>query len=216
MMTNTSVVPKFGSTTASAPNFAPIRQYPLISGGSARSAARGSARGLRQRGDVEAPPVAPPRAPFRARRRVAAQIAHRRGVFGRLGALQAGAAEHRIDAMMLDIGPDAAPQQFQRRLASIVRGDAGAAELEKAFAGVARDQRGDVKLARAVKAEIRLCDILAQQPIGADDPRRAAAPPRAAVDDDQVVANPVELADVAANEPRGRIGEPPPSSKKTR
>ena len=70
-----------------------------------------------------------------------------------------------------------------------------------------RDQRGDVKLAGAVEPEIRLCDILAQQPIGADHPRTAAAPARAAVDHDQMVANPVERADVAANQLRGRVGE---------
>ena len=58
-------------------------------------------------------------------------------------------------------------------LAAIGGRDAGAAELEQPLAGMTRDERSDVEFAGAVEAEVRLRDVVAQQPIGADYRRRA-------------------------------------------
>src|SRR5665213_27111 len=77
-----------------------------------------------------------------------------------------------------------------------------------------RDQRGDVELTRAVEAEIRLRHILAQKPIGAHDLGRAARRRRRMVKDDQMVANPIEGAYVAPDQPRGLVGDRPSLFKK--
>ena len=124
---------------------------------------------------------------------------------GRIGSRKARAAEHRVDAVMQRIGPDAAPEQLQRALAAIALGDAGAAELEETLARMARDQRADIEFAGAVETEIRLGDLLPQQAIGADDRRPSVDRRHRAVDDDQVVADPVEAADVAPDQAGGRI-----------
>ena len=116
---------------------------------------------------------------------------------------EAGAADHHVYAMMQRVGPDAAPQQFQRALAAIAVGDAGAAEFEEAFVGVAGDQRIDGEFARAVEAEMGVRHALAQQAIGADHLRRAVQRRKRGIHDDEMIANPVEGADVAPDKPGG-------------
>ena len=49
-----------------------------------------------------------------------------------VGAFEAGAADHHVDAVHQHIGPDAVPEQLDRALVAVGLQDAGAAELEKA------------------------------------------------------------------------------------
>src|SRR5271163_4010719 len=69
------------------------------------------------------------------------------------------------------------------------------------------DQRSDLKLPGAVEAKIHLGDLLPQQAIGAHDHRQTVDPRKRIIDDDQMVANTVETADVAPDEPGGRVGD---------
>src|SRR5579883_152511 len=132
------------------------------------------------------------------------EIAERHGVGGGLAAVQAGAAEHRLDAVTAGVKPHAPPQQFQRRLVAVARRDARAAELQKSHAGMARQHRRDLEFRGAVEAEMRCRRVLAQQAVDADDLRLASSGPRV-VDGDEMVADPVERADVAPDQPGCRV-----------
>jgi hypothetical protein len=115
----------------------------------------------------------------------------------RVVAVERGAAEHMPDRVRLQIAGDAAPQQGDRRIVAVRRGDAAAPELEQLPAGGRlRDQRRQVVLPRRIKAVVHRRHDLAQQAIGADDVRPLAG--QAVVDDEQVVADRVIAVDVAA------------------
>ena len=91
-------------------------------------------------------------------------------------------------------------------LAAMGRRDARPPDLEKAHVRPPGDERFDVEFAGAVEAEIPLGHVLPQQAVDPDDAGRAVAISRGLVDHDQMVGHPIEAADVAANQPRGRIG----------
>src|SRR5271170_112543 len=104
---------------------------------------------------------------------------------------------------MARVDPDAAPQQFKRRSISIARRDARATEFEKALLGMAREHRGDIEFARAVKSEMGFGDLLSQQAVSADHLSFAR---RGAVEYDQMIAGPIEGTYVAPYHLRRRIG----------
>src|ERR1700677_1434669 len=87
----------------------------------------------------------------------------------RTGARQAGTAEHHIDVVVLDVGPETAPQKLDHPLRTIFRMNAGAAEFQKSLARVTGEQRRDIELALAVEAAMFRRDLAAQQPVGADN-----------------------------------------------
>ena len=97
------------------------------------------------------------------------------------------------------------PQQLDGALVAIGREHAGAAELEEAALGVARDQRVDVELAGGVEAGLAVGDLLAEQPIGADHRRRLAQPRCGMVDHEEVIAHRIEGVDVAPRQKRRGI-----------
>ncbi len=126
-----------------------------------------------------------------------------------IGAVEAGAAEHDVGAVLPQIARDAVPQQFDRALVAVGRQHAGAAELEELQIAVARDQRADVEFAGGVEAAILLRQRLAQQPIGADHRRSVGGLPVAGgmIEHQQVIADRVIGIDVAAREQPARIGD---------
>ena len=137
------------------------------------------------------------------------QEAERQGQRIGIGAVEAGAAEHRVDAVVPDIGPDAVPEQLDGLLGAVGLQHAGAAEFEEARARMARQQRREVEFALRYRSRPagRGC-ILAHQPIGAHDLRRdaAEASARRMVDDQQMVAGPVEAVGIAPEHARDRVG----------
>ena len=86
-------------------------------------------------------------------------------------------------------------------------GDAGPSDLEEPRSGPARDEPLDLEFTRAVKAEIALRDILPQESVDADDAWRSVPSRRRPVDDDKMIADAVEPAEVAAGEPDGGVGD---------
>src|SRR5947209_16085063 len=123
-------------------------------------------------------------------------------------ALKTSAAEQRVEPVMLCVGPNAPPQQFERALRAIGRKHAGAAEFEKSFARVPREQWRNVVFLRTVEAVMRFRPVLSQQTVGADDfrLRLAEAVHRRMIYDEQMIAGSIEGADVAADQRRGAIG----------
>ncbi len=126
---------------------------------------------------------------------------------GGVGAGKAGAADHRVHGVVAGVGPEAAPQEFEHAPAAMARSDAGAADLEEPRARAARDELSDVEFARTVEAEIALGYLLPQQAIDADDLRRPVAAGRRPVDDEEMIADGVERAEVAAGQAPGGIGD---------
>jgi hypothetical protein len=137
-------------------------------------------------------------------------------VGGGIDARQARTAYHRVHFVMARIGPKAAPQQFEYAPTAMGLADAGPSDLEEAYPGPARDDRLDLEFTRAVEPEMTLRHVLPQEAIGADDARRSIPRRRRPVDDDEMIADAIEPAEVAAGEPSGSVGDRPPSSKKTR
>ena len=135
--------------------------------------------------------------------------AQRRRMGERIGALEARAADHRIDAMMAHIGEYAAPQQLDRALAAILLEHAGASELQKAQARMTREQRREIIFAGRIEAALLLRDIAAQQAIGADHLRLhlAEAVARGVIDDDEMIAEFVEAIGVAARDRGLGVGD---------
>jgi len=89
------------------------------------------------------------------------------------------------------------------------RQHAGAAELEKLHAAVARHQRADIELARAVEPVVPFGNVLAQHPIGADHGGLAqrTARRRVVIDHQHVLADRIERIDVAPCQHGRRIGD---------
>ncbi len=139
---------------------------------------------------------------------VMVQEGQRQSELGGIDAVEAGAAEHRVDAMMPDIGPDAVPEQFDGLLVAIGRQHAGAAKLKEAQSAMPGDHRRQIELALGVEAAEPRRRILAHQPVGADDARldAAEAPARRMVDDQQMVASLVETVGIAAEHARDDAG----------
>ena len=75
--------------------------------------------------------------------------------------------------------------------------DAGASDLKKAQIAATCDERPDVELVRAVEAEISLRHLLPQKSIDADHAGRAVTMPLRPVDNDEMIAHPIERAHVA-------------------
>ncbi len=120
----------------------------------------------------------------------------------RIGAVEAGAADHHVEIVPAHIAPDAVPQQFDRALVAIGRQHAGAAELQEFQMAMARHQVVDAKFARGIEAAMRRRDLLALQPIGTDHGRsvRVAG---GVIDHQQMFADRIETVGVAAQQPRG-------------
>src|SRR5271166_1056172 len=128
---------------------------------------------------------------------------------GGIDAGQARTTDHRVHGVMARIGPKATPQEFEHAPAAMGLGDAGSSDLEKAHPGPARIERLDLEFTRAVEAEMTLGHVLPQEAIGADDARRSIPRRRHPVDDDEMIADAVEPAEVAAGKPGGGVGDRP-------
>ena len=125
-----------------------------------------------------------------------------------VGALEAGAADHDVEPVLADIGPDPVPQQFDGAPGAIARQHAGAAEFEKAQIRMTIDQAGYVELVLAVESVMPFRHVLAQQAVGADHRLPAAdRGPGGVIDHHQVVADLVEGILVAARQQRGGVGD---------
>ncbi len=147
-------------------------------------------------------------APELRRAGMVVQEAQRQREPARIGAFEAGAADHHVDAVVEHVGPDAVPQEFDRALVAVGLQHAGAAEFEKAQARMPLDEGPDLVLARGVEAEGTTRHLLPQQPVGADDRRFRLAEGLALhgmVDDEEMVADGVVIVDVATREQAGAV-----------
>ena len=119
-----------------------------------------------------------------------------------IGADETGAAEHQVDAVMEDVGRDAAPEQLHHRTVAILHVDAGPPELEQ----VARkgEQLRDVVFARGVELPDEFGRFALHQTIRADDAFRPGSD--RVIDHQQVVRDGVERVDVAPERPGLGIG----------
>ena len=126
---------------------------------------------------------------------------------GGIDVRQARTADHRVHGVMARIGPKAAPQQFEHPPAAMGLGDAGPSDLEEAYPGPTRNEMLDLEFTRAVESETALRHVLPQEAIGADDARRSVQRRRHPVDDDEMIADAVEPAEVAARAPSGGAGD---------
>jgi hypothetical protein len=138
---------------------------------------------------------------------VVVQEAEAQRVPGRIRALEAGAANHHIDAVPAHIGPDAVPEQLDRLFRAVGRQHAGAAQLQEAQALMRLQQRRDVELALGVETAMALGHILPQQAVCADNalPLLAKGAGRVMVDDQKMVADRVKPVGVAAQHQAGEI-----------
>ena len=98
---------------------------------------------------------------------------------------------------MIDVGPDALPESLDGALGPILRKHAGAAELEETLAGVPRHQLGQFEFVLGIEAAHLRGPLLAQQPIGADDPAVVGTGKRF-IQHEKMVADRVEPVAVAA------------------
>ena len=169
--TKTSVAPKASSTTASVPNLGAEPQIALhqrrqpaqrVLETVGRDRRRGDGAGARAWGD----------APFRLGRALARQRRQRGGMGAGVRAGKARAAEHHVDAMGERIGPDAAPQGFERAPGAIALGDAGAAELHEV---AARDGGRSARRPRT-RPSCRSRNVDRRPPCAAGDRRRPHRP----------------------------------------
>ena len=81
---------------------------------------------------IDAQMLMRPHAPFLGRERGVVEEAQGLGMHGRIGALEARAADHDVDAMLVHIGPDALPEKLDGAPVAIRLEHAGAAELHEA------------------------------------------------------------------------------------
>ena len=164
----------------------------------------------RQHVHVDAQMLMRPDAPVLRRKRVVVEEAQGDGVRARVGALEAGAADHHIDAVLAHVRPHALPEQLERALVAVGLEHAGAAKLHEAVVAALRlDQRQDVVFALRIKTVIEVSHLLAQHAISAD---HARPPPAAAVigvamiDHEQMVEYGIEVILVAARQHGERVG----------
>ena len=150
-------------------------------------------------------------APFLGGEAVVVEEGERQGEAARVGALEAGAADHHVDAVAQDIGPDALPQEFDGALAAIFRQHAGAAELEEGLARLGVEERLEIVFAGGIEAVGAIGDRLAQHAIGADDlgPRLAEGLGLEAgvIEYQDVVADGIEGVGVAAGHHGAGVGD---------
>jgi hypothetical protein len=126
---------------------------------------------------------------------VVVEIGERHAQLLRIGAGQAGAAEHDAYVVVEDILGDATPQQLHGGAAAIGRIDAGTAELQDlALVG---EQRLDVVFVAGVELAAPRRAFAPHHPIGADHAGGARA--ALLVEDEKMVAILVEGIEVAAN-----------------
>src|SRR5579885_826567 len=86
----------------------------------------------------------------------------------RIGALETRTADHRVDLVAHDIGPDAVPEELDRALVAVGGKHAGAAEFEKFERIVPLQELADIEFAFRVETAPSFRDALAQESIGAD------------------------------------------------
>ena len=120
----------------------------------------------------------------------------------RIGAVQAGAAEHQVDLVVEDVGRDAAPQQLHGDTAAIGGIDTGAPELEYPTRKI-HDRRDVVLVRRVEMAQFRR-GLALDQPVGADHPLWAGADRM--IDHQQMVGDRVEGIAVTVARGGGQIG----------
>src|SRR5580704_13975069 len=149
------------------------------------------------------------RAPRLGSAREMMQERERQGEAIRIGAVEAGAADHHVEAVLQHVAPDAMPKQLHRAFVAVGRQHAGSAELEEAELGMPSDEVINRELAGGVEPTMSQSDVLAQEPVGADDRGSMAEPlgPMRVVDHKQMVADPIEGIDVAACEEDLRVGD---------
>jgi hypothetical protein len=87
-----------------------------------------------------------------------------------IGALEACAADHGIDLVAHDIGPDTVPEELNRALVAVGGKHAGAAEFKKFERTVFLQKLADIEFAFRVETAPGFRNALAQEPIGADHP----------------------------------------------
>ncbi len=119
----------------------------------------------------------------------------------RIGALQAGAAEHDVDAVEANVVPDALPQELKHRACAVRGKNAGAAKLEKAQIGMAGQKRRHIKLTLTVKSATRRGRLLAKHAVGSDHALRAGP-----IQHQHMIAECVEFIAVTARRARRCIG----------
>ena len=103
---------------------------------------------------------------------------------------------------MFGIDPKPAPQELDDAFRAIFGVHAGTPEFEKSLVRMAGEQRRDVELGLTVKAAVTRGNFPAQQAIGADylGLRPAEGVARRLVDDDEMIADLVEAAEIAPNQ----------------
>ena len=146
--------------------------------------------------------------PLAVRPRLMMQEAQRQGERLGIRAVEGGAAEHGVDPVVADIGPDAGPEEIDRPLRPVGLEHAGAAELQETLAGMPRQQGSEIEFALRIEAAEPVGGALAHQAIGPDDLGldAAEAAPGLVVDHQQMVASLVEPVRIAAEHPRDDIG----------
>src|SRR4029450_8270537 len=108
--------------------------------------------------------------PCRRRERRVMEEAQSFGMHARISTLEARAADHDIDARLMDIGPDALPKKFDGAAVTIRLEHAGAPELHETHVGrFGRDQGCEVVFPLGVEAVMEIRHVLAQHTVSADD-----------------------------------------------
>ena len=116
----------------------------------------------------------------------------------RIGAGKGRAAEHQVDREARDIGHQPLPEELQcRRAVAIGFQNAGTAEFQQALARVSPQHIRHVEFARGVETAGARCIDIARQTIGPDDERLSVIGKRRTIDDEQVIADIIELVEVA-------------------
>ena len=77
-----------------------------------------------------------------------------------IGSFQTGATDHGVNAMVFDIGPNAAPKHFNRAFAAIISQNAGATKFKETRIWMLGEQRADIELLRGIKTEVSLCNFM--------------------------------------------------------
>jgi hypothetical protein len=106
-------------------------------------------------------------------------------------AVERGAAHHHVDAVAIEVSPDALPQQLDGPLGAVSRQNTGAAKLDEAQTRMPRNQLAKLEFAFGIEAAAEGRLILPQQPVGADD-APVFGVGQSIVDHDQMVARIIE------------------------
>ena len=109
------------------------------------------------------------RFPFAASAGEVMEKAQRNGQFAWIRSLKAGATDHHVHPVMLNVSPDSMPQKLHCAPVAIRLEDTGAPEFEKLQAWMRTDQGPDVVLTRRVEASMPIGDFLAQETVRSHD-----------------------------------------------